>query len=59
MESFFADADASDRSALERQREKLRDPTRRCAVRVRSAFGGDYIRSGLRRAAEIQEGFYV
>lgn len=59
MESFFAEADASDRSALSCQREKLRDPTRRCAVRVRSAFGGDYIRSGLRRAAEIQEGFYV
>lgn len=59
MESFFADADEAARSALACQREKLRDPTQRYAIRVRSAFGGDYIRSGLRRAEEIQEAFHV
>ena len=59
MEDFYAGEDASVRSALAAQREKLRDQTRRYACRVRECFGGNYIRSGLRRAAEIQENFYV
>lgn len=59
MEQFFQ-ADSGDiHSALRCQWEKLREPSKRYASRVRAQFGGDYIRSGLSRAAEIQERFHV
>lgn len=59
IEHFFEDDGPSVHSALSAQREKLRDPSRRYAFRVRFDYGRNYIRSGLRRAEEIQEAFYV
>ncbi|MDO4804955.1 MAG: hypothetical protein Q4A32_09070 [Lachnospiraceae bacterium] len=55
MEDFFAENGPTVRAALEAQRAKLCDPARRYAYRVRLDYGRDYIRSGLRRAKEIQE----
>ena len=59
MENFFAHEDEHIRTALSAQRDKISDKTRRYACRVRAQFEGNYLRSGLRRAAEIQENFYV
>ena len=59
IEEFFSGETGTVLDALNWQRGKLRDPTRRYAWRVRYDFGRKYIRSGLRRADEIQEQFNV
>ena len=58
METFYA-GDPSALAALRSQREKLCDRSKRYACRVRHQFEGNYISSGLRRAAEIQALFHA
>lgn len=55
MERFFDGAPEWVFPALDCQREKVSQPERRYACRVRRAFEEDYLTGGLRRAREIQE----
>ena len=59
MEEFYKDSSKVTLSVLQSQREKIKDENKRYAVRVRREYGENYIHSGLRRAVEIQESFYV
>ena len=59
MEEFYKDSSKVTLSVLQSQREKIKDENKRYAVRVRKEYGENYIHSGLQRAVEIQESFYV
>ena len=57
MRQLFRTAD--DRTVLDHQFEKTAHREKRYAQQVIEAFGGAYLKEGIRRAEELQEAFHV